>query len=240
MHFLRNFLAATAVAAFFPVAAHAQAGANAEQQFSLLQTEQQAGAALQGRELTLDIDLAASDVVLREEGGKQYLHYRMASNQVAEGWSWQPMADPAREDYYRFKYLPLQSLTVERGEYTHEDKIGEAQKMRIVWRYDYFLAFDNLYDFYPRRVDDEAGFDAELPPLPRERVALRARVVLGETALSESTTFWKAIHAQPRDLTLKKRYFIGKLQLLEAFDRQNGEMLCRIERGGDGRCRRQP
>ena len=73
-------------------------------------------------------------------------------------------------------------LTVERGEYTHEDKIGEAQKMRIVWRYDYFLAFDNLYDFYPRRVDDEAGFDAELPPLPRERVALRARVVLDYVA----------------------------------------------------------
>jgi hypothetical protein len=52
----------------------------------------------------------------------------------------------------------LQSVVVERGEYAGEDKIGTTQQMKVSWRYDYFLAFDNLYDFYPRVVDDDAGF----------------------------------------------------------------------------------
>lgn len=237
MHFLRSVLAATAVAALFSAASFALADDSAEQHFSALQTDEQAGKRLPGRELVLEIDLAASDVERREEGSRHRLHYRMVANQVAEGWSWQPQANPAQEDYYRYKFLPLQSLTVERGEYTHEDKIGEAQKMRIVWRYDYFLAFDNLYEFYPRQVDDEAGFDVEWTALADEQVGLRAKVTLGETPLSESTTFWKAIHAQPRDLTLKKRYFIGQLQALEAFDRSSGATLCRIERSSGGHCR---
>jgi len=73
-----------------------------------------------------------------------HLHYPMAFNQLTEGWSWRPLADPASEDYYRFKYLPLGSVNEERDSYVGEDKIGEPETMRVLWRYDYFLAFDNL------------------------------------------------------------------------------------------------
>ena len=235
MHFLRSVLAATAVAAFFPLTL-ARAD-TAEQQFQRLQHEVQAGRTLAGQPLVLEVDLAASDVRIEREAGRMHLRYRMAAHQVAEGWSWQPQADPAETDYYRYKFLPLQSLTVDEGDYLHEDMIGEAQRMRVVQRHDYFLAFDNLYDFYPRSVDDEAGFSAALPLLPAERLGLRAEALPDASPFRDSTTFWKAIHAQPRDLTLKKHYLIGRLHALELFDREDGRSLCRIEPGGGGRCR---
>jgi len=155
-----------------------------------------------------------------EASRRLHLHYPMAFNQLTEGWSWQPLANPDREDYYRFKFLPLGSVAEDRGSYQGEDKIGEPETMGVQWRYDYFLAFDNLYDFIPRGTDDDAGFDAEITLAPEDAaplltpggVRLLAQVALRAPYVSESTTFWKAIHARPTDFTLKKRYLVGVLQ----------------------------
>jgi len=156
------------------------------------------------------------------------LRYLMAYNNIAEGWSWQPGADPKTEDYYRFKYLPLQSVGEERGSYLAEDKIGVVQTMKVSWRYDYFLAFENLYDFFPRTVDDDAGFSVKIGNLAPILPGLRARACLKEPVTSESTTFWKATYGNPVDFTLKKRYLIGTLQALYFIDRHSGEELAVI------------
>lgn len=233
MVFLRHTFAATLVAAFFGTA---QAGETAERQYvAIAQLPAPEIGARAGQAVEVDVDLAAGNLEVAETDGRIEVHYTMAFNQIAEGWSWQPLADPAVEDYYRFKYLPLQSVLVERGEYAGEDKIGTTQQMKISWRYDYFLAFDNLYDFYPRVVDDDAGFSANLPAALAGRVGLRARAHLVEPVISESTTFWKAIHARPTDFTLKKRYLVGKLDEIDFVDTASGEVLCRIG-PGQSRC----
>ena len=113
----------------------------------------------------------------------------MAFNQVAEGWSWRPLADPEGDNYYRYKFLPLRSVKVERGEYVHEDKIGVPQLAMVTWHYGYFLAFENLHDFYRRVSDDDAGFGAELPAGAEAHLGMRARARLIELLISESTTF---------------------------------------------------
>lgn len=233
MVFLRYTFAATLVAAFFGAA---QAAETAERQYvAIAQLPAPEVAARAGQAVELDVDLAAGTLAVTEANGRLDVHYTMAFNQIAEGWSWQPLADPAVEDYYRFKYLPLQSVAVERGEYAGEDKIGTTQQMKVSWRYDYFLAFDNLYDFYPRVVDDDAGFSANLPAALAGRVGLRAKAHLVEPVISESTTFWKAIHARPTDFTLKKRYLVGKLDEIDFVDTASGEVLCRIG-PGQSRC----
>ncbi|MBP5987687.1 MAG: hypothetical protein KA538_10955 [Azonexus sp.] len=233
MVFLRYTFAATLVAAFFGAV---QAAETAERQYvAIAQLPTPEIGARAGQAVELDVDLAAGTLAVTEADGRLDVHYTMAFNQIAEGWSWQPLADPAVEDYYRFKYLPLQSVAVERGEYAGEDKIGTTQQMKVSWRYDYFLAFDNLYDFYPRVVDDDAGFSADLPAALAGRVGLRARAHLVEPVISESTTFWKAIHARPTDFTLKKRYLVGKLDEIDFIDTASGEVLCRIG-PGQSRC----
>jgi hypothetical protein len=233
MVFLRHTFAATLVAAFFGTA---QAGETAERQYvAIAQLPAPEIGARVGQAVEVDVDLAAGNLEVGETDGRIEVHYTMAFNQIAEGWSWQPLADPAVEDYYRFKYLPLQSVLDDRGEYAGEDKIGTTQQMKISWRYDYFLAFDNLYDFYPRVVDDDAGFSANLPAALAGRVGLRARAHLVEPVISESTTFWKAIHARPTDFTLKKRYLVGKLDEIDFVDTASGEVLCRIG-PGQSRC----
>ena len=178
-----------------------------------------------GLRLALAIDLAASPDFSGDDSG--VLRYRMAFNNVAEGWSWQPLARPEAEDYYRWKFFPLQSVREERPSYVQEEKIGEPQQTRVEWRYDYFLVFDNLYAFYPRVADDDAGF---VIPVSAANTSIRlvALAVLGEPALSESTTFWKAIHARPVDFTLKKRYLIGALEALVVCDGASGRELARI------------
>jgi hypothetical protein len=233
MVFLRHTFAATLVAAFFG-AAHA--AETAERQYVAIARlpAPEIGARV-GQAVELDVDLAAGGLEVAEADGRLDVHYTMAFNQIAEGWSWQPLADPAVEDYYRFKYLPLQSVLDERGEYAGEDKIGTTQQMKVSWRYDYFLAFDNLYDFYPRVVDDDAGFSANLSAALAGRVGMRARAHLVEPVISESTTFWKAIHARPTDFTLKKRYLVGKLDEIDFVDTASGEVLCRIG-PGQSRC----
>jgi hypothetical protein len=233
MVFLRYTFAATLVAAFFGAV---QAAETAERQYvAIAQLPTPEIGTRAGQSVELDVDLAAGTLAVTEADGRLDVHYTMAFNQIAEGWSWQPLADPAVEDYYRFKYLPLQSVAVERGEYAGEDKIGTTQQMKVSWRYDYFLAFDNLYDFYPRVVDDDAGFSADLPAALAGRVGMRARAHLVEPVISESTTFWKAIHARPTDFTLKKRYLVGKLDEIDFIDTASGEVLCRIG-PGQSRC----
>jgi len=234
MNILREALAAAAVAAFFLPAQAAEPAAGRYEALARLTPAERAAAS--GQTLEVEVDLAASPgFSIDIDGQRAALRYRMAFNQIAEGWSWRPGADPAREDYYRFKFLPLQSVAVERGEYVQEDKIGSPQRMKILWRYDYFLAFENLYDFYPRQADDDAGFSAELPAALAGRVGLRARAHLIEPLISESTTFWKATYGQPVDFTLKKRYLIGVLDEVDIVDRLDGHLICRIV-PGSGHC----
>ena len=234
MFFLRYILTAASVAAFFGAA---QAADTAERQYVAIAKLPADGIKTRvGQVVEVDVDLSVpGSLEINESGERLDVLYRMSFNQLAEGWSWQPLADPAVDDYYRFKFLPLQSVTEERGEYQHEDKIGTPQQMKVSWRYDYFLAFENLYDFYPRQVDDDAGFSASLPAAVTGHVGLRAKAVLVEPVISESTTFWKATYGKPTDFTLKKRYLVGKLQEIDFVDTTSGEVLCRIQ-PGQGRC----
>lgn len=227
MFFLRHCLTAALAAAFLTPAAALD---SAEQQFERLAAQVKAGhPPSPGDTVEVDVDLAASSGFSVEVAGERaQVRYRMAFNQIAEGWSWRPLADPAVDDYYRYKFLPLQSVAVERGEYAHEDKIGVTQQMKVSWRYDYFLAFDNLYDFYPRVVDDDAGFVADLPADVVGHLGLRAKGHLIEPLISESTTFWKATYGKPTDFTLKKRYLVSVLDEVDFVDTDSGKVLCRI------------
>ncbi len=222
-----------AAAVFIP----ALAAEPAARQFEALASLPQASLkTLPGQEIEVDVDLATSsgfNVELR--GERAEVRYRMAFNQIAEGWSWRPLADPAVDDYYRYKFLPLQSVADERGSYEFEDRIGVSQQMKVSWRYDYFLAFDNLYDFYPRAVDDDAGFSADLPAGAAAHLGMRARAHLIEPVISESTTFWKATYGKPVDFTLKKRYLMAVLDEVDFVDTDDGRILCRIL-PGQARC----
>lgn len=232
MIFLREVFTAALAAAFFaPVFAVEPAASRFE---ALASLSEKGRAAARGEPIELDIDLAASSgysVVV--EGERAEARYRMAFNQIAEGWSWRPLADPAVEDYYHFKFLPLQSVLVDRGQYAHEDKIGSVQQMQVSWRYDYFLAFENLYDFYQRAVDDDAGFSADLPAEVAGHLGLRAKAHLIDPVISESTTFWKATYGKPVDFTLKKRYLVGVLDEIDFVDTASGAVLCSIRPGAD-------
>jgi hypothetical protein len=224
---LRQLATALAAAA---VISPALAVDPAETQFAMLAGLPEAELkSMPGQQVEVEVDLAASSGFAVEVlGERAAVRYRMAFNQIAEGWSWRPLADPAVDDYYRYKFLPLQSVAVERGEYAHEDKIGVTQQMKVSWRYDYFLAFDNLYDFYPRAVDDDAGFSADLPAGAAAHLGMRARAHLIAPVISESTTFWKATYGKPTDFTLKKRYLIGALDEIDFVDTRGGQVLCRI------------
>jgi hypothetical protein len=226
-------LAATTVAAFFGTA---QAVETAERQFvGLAGLSGDNLHARVGQHVEVAVDLAGSALDVAVSGDRARALYRMAFNQIAEGWSWQPLANPDVEDYYRFKFLPLQSVEVERGAYEFEDKIGTPQQMKVSWRYDYFLAFENLYDFYARAVDDDAGFSAELPAAAASHLGLLAKATLVEPVISESTTFWKATYGRPTDFTLKKRYLVGHLDEIDFVDTDSGKVLCRIL-PGKGSC----
>ena len=187
-----------------------------------------------GRLVALEVDLANSPGFDAEVvDGRLEVRYRMAFNNVAEGWNWYPQADPQREDYYRAKFLPLKSVTVERGEYDNQDKIGETQHMKVTWRYDYFLSFENLYDFYPRATDDDSGFVASVAVPAGQghaKVRMLALASLADPYISESTTFWKATYSKPTDFTLKKRYLIGRLEAVWFVDAASGRVLARLAR----------
>ena len=200
---------------------------------SALPTDAKGSAA--GQLVALDIDLANSPGFSAGlVDGRLEVRYRMAFNNIAEGWNWYPLADPQSEDYYHSKFLPLKSVTVERGEYDHQDKIGETQRMKVMWRYDYFLAFEHLYDFYPRVADDDGGFVASLPApaagqgLPQLRMLALASLV--EPLVAESSTFWKATYGKPVDFTLKKRYLMGRLEAVCFVDATSGRVMARLQR----------
>lgn len=214
MSLLPGKLLSLLVVAALPGVLHAESGASL---YARIASQPVAGECIE-----VDVDLSGAPGLA--DDGKE-LTYPMAFNNIAEGWSWQPGSNPAHEDYYRYKYLPLGSTEEERGTYLAEDQIGEIQTMQVRWRYDYFLAFDNLYDFYRREPNDAAGFASHLPVTRAAHTAMHARACLEAPLTSESTTFWKATHGQPVDFTLKKRYLIGKLQAIDFVDKQNGSII---------------
>ncbi len=173
-------------------------------------------------EFEVAVDLSGDNLDIRQEPGTDRVRilYRMNFNQVAEGWSWQPGADPARQDYFRFKYLPLGNREVERdAPRKGEDLPGRMREFRNVWRYAYYLAFENPYEFFERpQVEDDAGFSVELSGADARKVLadrgvlkMVARAVRQSPYVAESTTYWRATDGQPTELTLKNRYFIGRL-----------------------------
>ena len=250
MHLFRKcYLAALAAVLFSPLAVRSAAiefvdeadllaqtmppvldAQNTFEYLSLLPAQDLTG--IKGQLIAVEIDLASSPgFSLETFSHRREARYRMAFNNIAEGWSWQPLADPQKEDYYRAKFLPLKSVQAERGEYDHQDKVGETQRVKVTWRYDYFLAFDNLYDFYQRGVDDDAGFVATLPSSTSEPVASEVRMLaiarLAAPYLSESTTFWKATYGKPTDFTLKKRYLHAQLEMIIFASKKDGQALGR-------------
>lgn len=199
----------------------AAAGEAADQWSLLAALGAEARAAQVGQRIGVEVDLdpgVSPGFGVGDGPGGREVRYRMAFNNIAEGWSWQPGADPAREDYYRYKFLPLESAAANQGRYEDWSPFDGRRQIVVRWRYDYFLAFDNLYDFYPRTVDDDAGFAAPLPAGARPPLRMRAVATLTEPVISESTTFWKAAHDQPLDFTLKKRYLVGHLEEVSFLD----------------------
>lgn len=193
-----------------------------------------------GERFAVAVDPADENLAVSHDAaaGRLRILYRMNFNQVAEGWSWQPQANPAQADYYRFKFLPLGTRERQQGAaYMHEDLPGRAREVKRIWRYDYFFAFDNPYDFFPRpTVEDDAGFAAEISlPAPqlRElsqpgRIGMLAWGRWEEPRHAESTTFWKATDGKPVDFTLKNRYLIGKLEAVWFIDTLDGQVLAKL------------
>lgn len=198
-------------------------------------------------EIALPVDLRTEDAQLAVHydpaAGRLHILYRMAYNQLTEGWNWHPEDAAAGGDYYRFKYLPLGSTRETRGRYRAEDKIGAPQEFSVEWRYDDFFAFDNAAAFYPRAAEDtgddagDVGFAASVavPPATGARLAqgdLRMALLatLDANCLAASTTFWKATSAAPVDFTLKKRYLIGKLVAVWFYDALTDDTLATLAR----------
>jgi hypothetical protein len=182
-------------------------------------------------EVVVPDGLVITDVAASASAAGRQALYRMGTNQVTEGWNWHPDSAREGEDYYHYKYLPLISVEEPRGGYRSEDKIGTPQDFTVLWRYDYFFAFDNLYDFISRRVDDDAGFVAELSTdIPVDQLGMAVEVRLAAPCTAESTTFWKAIHARPVDFTLKKRYLLGHLEAVVFFDRRTRSVVGRMDK----------
>ena len=183
------------------------------------------------------------DVPLGSEAGIHYdaatgrlrVFYPMQFNDLTEGWNWHPEEVAAGRDYYTYKYLPLGSAHEARGSYRNIDPAGNTVEYPIRWRWDFFFAFDNPYDFYPHDAGDAAGYAATFAVTATDanrlrqgdlRMSLRGR--LRSNCLSESTTFWKATASAPVDFTLKKRYLIGRLDEIRFSDAASGQLLARV------------
>lgn len=169
--------------------------------------------------------------------GRLELRYNMAFNQIAEGWSWDEGANPDQRDYYHFKFLPLGDETASRhAPVVVELYPGKTVEVTNRWRYEYFLALDNLYDFYERKVDDDAGFDAAVVMQAEEAKRLTEGKTVRMLALcrlkppyhTESNTFWKATFAEPVDYTLRKRYLVGNLLEVWFYDSASGKVLAKV------------
>jgi hypothetical protein len=107
-----------------------------------------------------------------------------------------------------------------------------------LWRYEYFLAFDNIYDFYERKVDDDAGFGAAILMKAEEARQMVDGKTIRALALcrlkpplhTESNTYWKATLATPVDYTLRKRYLVGDLLEVWFYDSASGKVLAKLKR----------
>lgn len=192
---------------------------------------------LDGQLFSFAVDLGNSpgfSMELDAQSGDATLLYRMAFNNISEGWSWEPLANPDTQDYYRAKFLPLKTTQQEKAKPVEIELYpGKTLEVRNLWRYDYFLAFENLYDFYPRTVDDDAGFAARFKAAalpPRERIRMLALLRLKAPYHTESNTFWKADFADPVDYTLRKRYLIGQLEEIRFVDSETGQVYARQTR----------
>lgn len=198
------------------------------------------GASIKDEVFAFAVDLDAGPNFSQEydaASGKLELRYNMAFNQIAEGWSWDEMADPGQRDYYRFKFLPLGfEIASKRAPEVVELYPGKTVEVKNRWRYEYFLAFDNLYDFYARKVDDDAGFGAAVAMKADEARQLVEGKTLRTLALcrlkppyhTESNTFWKATFAEPVDYTLRKRYLVGDLLEVWFYDSASGKVLAKV------------
>lgn len=152
------------------------------------------------------------------------IRYVMTGNHVTEGWNWEPHADPQTTDYYRYKYLPLKDYTVKK-------------QADDVWKYEYMVTFANLYDFYPRTADDDAGFAAQLPMAQDDAIKLLASDgprMLAVCRLippwhAQSSTYWKATDSAPYDFMLKKRYLYADLLEVWFYDYPSGKVLAKVK-----------
>lgn len=192
-----------------------------------------------GEEVLLPVDLSEGlglEANYDASRGRLRILYRMGFNHVTEGWNWQPLADPAREDYYRYKYLRSRSVVEERGSYENTSLFGGPRDIPLQWQHDSFFAFDNLYDFFPRGAGDDGGFAAEVAVAAEDgarlaagqlRMALKGR--LHPPCIADSTTFWKATFSRPVELTLRKRYLIGRLEEIWFYDAASWEIVARIQ-----------
>lgn len=186
------------------------------------------------------VDLDAGPNFSREydaASGKLALRYNMVFNQIAEGWSWDPLADPDQRDYYHFKFMPLGFEVASK----HVPEVvelypGQSVEVKNRWRYEYFFAFENLYDFYDRKVDDDAGFNAGIEMKAEEAKRLTESKAVRMLAMcrlkppyhTESNTFWKATFAEPVDYTLRKRYLVGDLIEVWFYDSASGQVLAKF------------
>lgn len=173
-------------------------------------------AGLVGQSFTVRVDDPVEDRWEAEPvaNGSFRLMYRMGRNDVTEGWNWHPEADREREDYYRYKYLPLGRREAETAIPRIEpDPAYGDFKVTYRQRDVYYFAFDNPYDFYPRN-DVDAGFAIEIAAPEAVPFQLVARGRYAAPVRSDSNTYWRAIPAQPVDLWMKNRYFMGKLETL--------------------------
>jgi len=197
----------------------------------LLHAAQQHCAA--GEVIVLDVPLSAeTEIAYDATSGRMHIFYPMQFNDLTEGWNWHPEEVAAGRDYYTYKYLPLGSTHEARGSYRTTDPAGRPVEYPIRWRWDYFFAFDNPYDFYPRDAGATAGFAAEFSVaavdaerLRKSDLRMRLQGRLRNDCLAESTTFWKATVSAPVDFTLKKRYLIGQLQEVRFYDVAAGREL---------------
>lgn len=166
--------------------------------------------------------------------GRLHMHYGMFFNDLTEGWNWHPLEAAAGGDYYAFKFLPLASRLEEGAGYAVDNGPGYPDHYAVRTRTDYFFAFDNPYDFYPRDAGDTMGFDADVA-LPADEAGRLARdglrlAVLGRLSadcLSGSKTYWRATVARPVDFTLLKRYLVGHIEEIRFFDSTFTRVLAR-------------
>lgn len=175
---------------------------------------------------SIDLEGSGDNLVRSYDKQQQRLEIRyiMSRNQVTEGWNWGPNADPQTTDYYRYKYLPLKDYTV-------------RKRADDVWKYEYMVTFANLYDFYPRSTDDEAGFVAQLPMTSEDAIKQLGSTNLRMLAVCslappwhmQSSTFYKATDSAPYDYMLKKRYLYADLLEVWFYDYPSGKILAKIK-----------